>query len=389
MYNRVWNQFLIEQESLAGSTIDFPEIIPVRKEPAPTRSYPSPFTTGIGAYLISKGYDLDKYLGGGKDGKVYRATDKKTGQRVAVKMVSAGFSYSGTDAEREVENYEWAKTNRESLGEDAKYLPVVYSTQMAEIPLAGQSMNGEKGTFGLIFMEELEPLPASIARSLFVPTRPRPKKDAKIKIARDKRLFREPTTIDALISLAISLTRQNTQDLINIEAETQLDKETKRRFYGNEPHTPNPHQKKYMSAQGARLMDIFVDASLDAMIENQEDEDTTRLVEEYQDTFKTDLEDAFFKAYNRPIVSGGEDLLDTSGLKGLDQFYGHEQEIEKAFPESAGVRAAMKKYLGRGLRAFDVHSDNVMMRPGTNEIVIVDLGRFDVGPASEISGQDL
>ena len=103
MYNRVWNQFLIEQESLAGSTIDFPEIIPVRKEPAPTRSRPSPFTTGIGAYLISKGYDLDKYLGGGKDGKVYRATDKKTGQRVAVKMVSAGFSHSGTDAEREVE----------------------------------------------------------------------------------------------------------------------------------------------------------------------------------------------------------------------------------------------------------------------------------------------
>ena len=82
-------------------------------------------------------------------------------------------------------------------------------------------------------MEELEPLPASIARSLFVPTRPRPKKDAKIKIARDKRLFREPTTIDALIALAISLTRQNTQDLINYEAETKVYVRTGRTTYGH------------------------------------------------------------------------------------------------------------------------------------------------------------
>ena len=366
MYEEVWKHFLTEE---IDPTFDLES-----EESKPLSVYQK----GLGAYLFEKGFYIDKYLGGGKDGRVYRATDKKTGLRVAVKLVSAGFSRSGTDAEREAENYEWVRINRDSLGEDAKYLPVVYSAKMDEVPYTGETMDGDKGTFAVIFMEELEPLPPSVARELFVPTGPRPRKDAKIKTARDKKLFSDPTTIDALMSLAVSLTRQNTQDFINLEAEVQLHKEAKRRFYGNEPHKPNSHQKKYMSPQGARLMDLFVDEALNAMIENQEDEETTRLVEEYQDTFKIDLEDAFFKAYNRPIVSGGEDLPPTSGLKGLDQFYGHEQEIEKAFPESAGVRAAMKKYLGRGLRAFDVHSDNVMMRPGTNDIVIVDLGRFNV-----------
>ena len=36
-----------------------------------------------------------------------------------------------------------------------------------------------------------------------------------------------------------------------------------------------------------------------------------------------------------------------------------------------------------GLKPYDVHIDNVMMRPKTNEIVIVDLGRFKGFEASE------
>ena len=55
-----------------------------------------------------------------------------------------------------------------------------------------------------------------------------------------------------------------------------------------------------------------------------------------------------------------------------------EKDFEEAFPETAGVRAAMKKFAGRDFKPFDVHAGNVMMRPGTNDIVIVDLGRFNI-----------
>ena len=164
MYNRVWNQFLIEQENLAGSTIDFPEIIPVRKEPAPTRSYPSPFTTGIGAYLISKGYDLDTKLGGGVDGTVYRAIDKKTGKNVAVKVV---LSTTQGDMKREAANYKFILDNRESLGQYAKYFPVVYSSEIDQIPAHKETMEGRKIEAAIIIMEQLELLPDDIARSLF------------------------------------------------------------------------------------------------------------------------------------------------------------------------------------------------------------------------------
>ena len=368
MYKKVWKHFLMEA---VEPTFDLGQI---------EKKATSVYKKGLGAYLFQQGFYIDEYLGGGKDGKVYRATDKKTGQRVAVKIIPDTPSRTGTDANREVQNYEFVRLNRESFGDEAKYLPIVYSAKMAKIPFPGETMGGEKGSFGVIFMEELEPLPASIARELFVPSRPRPREDAKTKTARDKRLFKDPSIIEALITLAISLLRDNTLDFFNWDVESQTIKETKRRFYGSEAHKPDTHQKKFMSPQGARLMDFFVEEAVKAMLENQEDESSTKLVEDYQDTFKRELQDSFFKAYSRPIVSGGADLQIKSGLKGLGQLYGREKEIEKAFPESAGIRAAMKKFLGRGLRAFDVHSDNVMMRPGTNEIVVVDLGRFEIRP---------
>ena len=88
---------------------------------------------------------------------------------------------------------------------------------------------------------------------------------------------------------------------------------------------------------------------------------------------------AFEKAYSKPLVSGaeGRELAQTSALRGMDQFYGQEDELEQEFPEIMFVRDAMKRFADREFRPFDVHAGNVMMRPGTNDIVIVDLGRFN------------
>ena len=71
MYQKFWNQFLLEQEGAAEPTFNLNNDEPIKPDPTPKRSYPSPYTTGVGAYLLSKGYDLDSKLGDGVDGEVY------------------------------------------------------------------------------------------------------------------------------------------------------------------------------------------------------------------------------------------------------------------------------------------------------------------------------
>ena len=165
MYQKSWNQFLIEQEGLVGTTVDFPPANSKRigrkrgasdkplRAPPQARSHPSPFTTGIGAYLISKGYDLDTKLGGGVDGIVYRAIDKKTGKNVAVKIV---LRTTQGDMKREAANYKFILDNRDSLGQYAKYFPVVYSSEIDQIPANKETMEGRKVEAAIIIMEQLD-----------------------------------------------------------------------------------------------------------------------------------------------------------------------------------------------------------------------------------------
>ena len=120
--------------------------------------------------------------------------------------------------------------------------------------------------------------------------------------------------------------------------------------------------------------------SVDVLLKNPEDETDLPIVRDYESTIKEDLLESFTKAYIKPLVTGaaGKQLRHASGLRGFDDFYGMEKDFEEAFPETAGVRAAMKKFAGRDFKPFDVHANNVMMRPKTNDIVIVDLGRFNI-----------
>ena len=56
---------------------------------------------------------------------------------------------------------------------------------------------------------------------------------------------------------------------------------------------------------------------------------------------------------------------------------GASQEVAAAFPETEGLMDAMEYFRGtEDWRARDVHSGNVMARPGTKDFVIVDLGLF-------------
>ena len=381
MYQKFWNQFLLEQNPLGGATVRDAEATfafddePTKPDPPPERRA----LTGLTLFLSEKGYYLDKMLGSGMDGKVYKATNKKTGQAVAIKTVDADQG-GGASAEREVKNYKFVKDNYDSFGAYKKYLPVVYEASMEDIPVQGEGMDGIKEKQGFIVMEQLEPLPTDVARALFA-TGGNSERNKRAREIRDKRLLKNPKLVSSLLNIAWSLMGED-GNYLTMEAQEAAEKRIMEQFFsGKLPAVrPEPYIRKMaMSEMGKKLMMLYIQITYEEMLKHSESEEHGDVIHQYKQHMKESLLMSFEKAYSRPLVSGaeGRELSQASALRGMDQFYGQEDELEQEFPEIMFVRDAMKKFASREFRPFDVHAGNVMMRPGTNDIVIVDLGRFN------------
>ena len=394
MYQKFWKQFLIEQE--AEATYEFePDSKELARDvpstrPLPTMPQDEPVvrqpreSTGYKAFLKSKGLQYREQLGSGQDGFVVRAFNVETGQMLAIKFINAARTSMET-ARREVRNYEFVKRNRESLGEDAKYLPVVYNAEMAGVPAMGETMDGRLVVHGVIYMEELEPLPSEVSRNLFA-VGGTSQANMAAKEKRDRRLFKNPKLVSSLLNVAWSLTDPaTTSGFMSMEAQFAAEKKIIREFFKGEYDPEQIEQDQYVQysrfgKQAKILASLYIRITYEEMLKNPEDETDLPIVRDYESTIKENLLDSFTKAYIKPLVTGaaGRQLRHASGLRGFDDFYGMEKDFEEAFPETAGVRAAMKKFAGRDFKPFDVHAGNVMMRPRTNDIVIVDLGRFNI-----------
>ena len=104
-------------------------------------------------------FESEEELGEGAFGKVYRATNKETGQRAAIKVLPMGMDLGKDELAAELENYEFIKNNRNSFPKEvAKHFPEVYET--------GRIVS----KIGYVIMELLEPIPASVKNSLFATT---------------------------------------------------------------------------------------------------------------------------------------------------------------------------------------------------------------------------
>lgn len=385
MYQKFWNQFITEA---AEPTFDFGDEEPTKPDPQPARRS----LTGLGLFLKEKGYYLDKVLGSGKDGIVYQATNVKTGQKVAIKTIAIDQG-EGADAEREVKNYKFVKDNYDSLGENKKYLPVVYEASMEDIPVQGEGMEGIKMRKGFIIMEQLEPLPSEVARAMFViGGGSKTNKEARIK--RDRRLLKNPSLVTSMLGMAWGLVNpKTTERLLTFEAVEAAEPKILELFFtaNTEPMNNSYIRRMAMSDKGKELMTLYVNTTYQEMLNHLppeeekgkiEDYETKikQLIEDSEKTIKEDLVESFYQAYARPLVTGAAGITPPpkSGLRGFDFTWFGEEEAEEDFPEIIGVRAAMKEFAGRDFKPYDVHAGNVMMRPGTNDIVIVDLGRFNI-----------
>jgi len=381
MYQKFWNQFLTEVAEPTFNLGNEPTFNLGNEQP--TRPVPQTERrplTGLALFLSEKGFYLDKLLGSGMDGKVYKATNKETGQTVAVKTIDADQG-GGASAEREVKNYKFVKDNYNSLGKNKKYLPIVYQASMEDIPVRGEGLDGTKKKTGFIIMEELKELPSEVARAIFA-IAGNSKRNKKARELRDKRLLKNPRLVSSLLNIAWSLMgRQG--EYLSSEAQEAAEKRIMEQFFsGTLPAVlPDPYTRKMaMSEMGKKLMTLYIQITYEEMLKHPKSEELKDIIDQYKQHFTETLLISFEQAYSKPLVSGaaGKELTQKSGLRGMDQFYGQEEELEKEFPEIAGVRAAMKEFSGKEFKPFDVHAGNVMMRPGTNDIVIVDLGRFNI-----------
>lgn len=362
MYQKFWKQFLAEQN--ADATYKFDADQPTSPDPIGMKP------TGIKAYLLDSEFYIDTLLGGGADGMVYRIGDKKTGRKMALKVISPSTARGvGQDLEREVKNYKSLMNNRASFGEKAKYFPVVYRTGIMDIPKPFETVDGQKERAGLIFMEELEPLPDDLVNKLFAMS-------GKVKGSnlsqRDKILFKNNTLVKNFLTLILQQARVVTSGKIDKIVDNAV------KLYSDFSTSPNinallateDETKKKLSKYGARLFATLIQSII--KYDSQPHEDKKKLSK----SFAVSLNRPFNYNYRRPLKTTDTETKEQSVYVGFDEAFDEEGHVDSNFPEAETLKKQVQAFEELGISFFDVHSKNVMMRPKTNDIVIVDVGRF-------------
>ena len=293
------------------------------------------------------GFYFDRKLGKGQMGEVYLVENKETGERNAMKHVVKSLYGGPNTAEREAQNYQFAMNNKAKMNQKfAKYLPDVYNV-----------IETTKDYF--IFMELLENIPDRVKSDLFALNQddidlPREQKYA--------RLFKDTEAVYEILN-AVFYT-----NLMLMQGDRRVHDQIRM-------NVPNAMIKRIaelsdedlISDPSGVLADLAVEESMKYL---RQDPGYYDSLPEY---LKQNLEDSFQDTLEKQIVPvhGGHGRVSAAGKSG--------EKVERNFPEAQGLMRAMKYFLEReNWQPKDVHSGNVMVRPGTKDFVITDLGLFSL-----------
>lgn len=293
------------------------------------------------------GFYFDRKLGKGMMGEVYLVENKKTGERNAMKHVVKRL-YGGPDtADREAQNYRFAMDNKASMNKKfAKYLPDVYNIE-------------ETVKDYFIFMELLEDIPDRVKADLFALN----SDDADLsRHEKYTRLFKDPEAIYEVIIQGLYGNLQLRQGDPNV-------------YHDVMQEVPNIVMKKITEMSGHNweflpaetLSDLVAEASLPYL------EQDSSFYEQLPKYFKRELSEIYTDILQKQIVPvhGGHGRVSAAGKAG--------EKVERNFPEAEGLMRAMKHFLDQqNWQPKDIHSGNVMVRPGTKNFVITDLGLFSL-----------
>jgi len=306
-------------------------------------------------FTESLGYEVAGKLGEGAMGDVYLVKDKK-GSPHAMKVVTKALYGGPRSAKREYENYKFAMDQKKFIPEKyAKYIPDVDNV-----------VEGDKDYF--FFMELLEPLPERVKTDLFALSYEDEDLDREEKY---KRILRDPSAIWILIKTAIA----HSGFLRQIDDEELIQ-----------------NNNQIANAALSRVLDIPSDslgvagiataamaAIIDHITKHQDESKYYELVKtvlktkhwDIKDYLESDIREQLKYLLNKQIVPVDIALGQEMGAGSSAE------EVVQNFPEAAGLIDAMKYlYDHENWTARDVHSGNVMKRPGTDNFVITDLGLF-------------
>jgi len=342
--------------------------------------------------LEDRGFYINRFLDEGKYGKVWEIEGSNSGRRLAVKVVSV--LLGGQQVDTEEKNYRWILENRASLPDEVKqHLVNVYSVDRIPgedivDPKRGQPYQMSEGAL-VVIMELLAPAPKEVLGTLLLDD-----PDEEIPTNKIKRTFASEGAVTELVtSMAKSISPHMTA-AVDRWSKWHLDtliKQVTGAFLSGE----NPRENMYVDygrlsryhapsfkPHGPRLLNIFfdrIDKMLPDFVKQYElDKQKDPRMKEYfstrrqavMDTTSKELDYRLFYGLKKQIVPMTYRYGPEAQLGGADKY------TQETFSEAEGLLNAMEYLHGKSFSPRDMHTGNVMMRPDSGQLVMVDVGLF-------------
>ena len=346
-----WRKFVNEETSFDINNVE------TAFDPGTPKARETAFITRVKETANKLGFHYVGKLGKGQMGEVFLVENKETGERNAMKVVT-GRLYGGPEtADQEAKNYRFAMENKASMPEKyAKYLPDVYEV-----------VTEDKDYY--IFMEVLQDIPDRVKTDLF---RLNDKDNDLSRHEKYAKIFKDPEAAYEIITTALYgnlILSQGSRDVMKKILMEVPNKVIKRIVNDDE-------ELISWGTEGGERVINWVAPSVIADL----------IVEESMEYLKQDpgWYDSLPDAFRNSLVESIEFTLEKQ-IVPIHQGYSTDsiagtapESIEKLFPEARQLMAAMRYFHDdQNWQPKDVHSGNVMVRPGTKDFVITDLGLFN------------
>ena len=340
--------------------------------------------------LEDRGFWVNRFVDEGQYGKIWEL-EGRSGRRLAVKVVSV--LLAGKQVDKEEQNYRWILENRAGLPEEVKrHLVNVYSVDRIPgkdlVNHREQPYQMAEGAL-VIIMELLTTAPKEVLGTLLMDD-----PDEEIPTSKIKRTFGSEGAVTELVTNMAKSISPHMTAAVDRWSKWHLDtliKQVTNAFLTGE----NPRENMYVDygslsryhapsfkPHGPRLLNIFfdrVDKMLPDFVKKHEldpnanpelhDYFSTRR-ESVMDSVSYELDDRLYYHLKMQVVPM------TYGAPEGARLGGGGKHTQETFSEAEGLLNAMEYLHGKSFSPRDMHTGNVMMRPDSGQLVMVDVGLF-------------
>jgi len=309
--------------------------------------------------LKNVGLEYIQFIGRGLHGVVYEVRDLQTQQRLAAKV---------TSRQEEVPKHAWLKDNYDSLTPIAKkHFPEIHNIEQV-------------GDQYIITMEYLKKAPQEVVDDLFYSPGFSSSAPPRLAQRREKRFLSTPESVKEVIDYCFDSGMLAAYQAVpghSTDENVPTIEEMKARVYeewerGSDPGPPPDEYLDYesqdfwdlYSGKTLRLMNIMCAVWIEAMPSKYTN---------FREFGVSELAKMMPQIMEKQVVPVHH------GQPAGTQYAGAGAGIESAYPEAESIMKAMDYMAEQGFTPMDIHHENVLIRPGTDELVIADLGNFRLG----------